>query len=179
MNPGRPKVRDLTGPMPRRRYDVISSGHGCPALEDKRCAYDERNEQNGFYRDVFMAVVSLVHLCFCWLMLKNKKFYSKNFLLFYFSAGFSFLAKSPKNALLIRPKTPFSFEHPRKGYALLLSFRCSFEGALPLRASSRGAAPLRSLLEKSRWTVAVTVCFAPASRLQLARDIAAAHQRRD
>ena len=52
MNPGRPKVRDLTGSMPRRRYDVISSGLGCPALEDKRCAYDERNEQNGFYRDV-------------------------------------------------------------------------------------------------------------------------------
>ena len=38
--------------MPRRRYDVISSGLGCPALEDKRCAYDERNERNGFYRDV-------------------------------------------------------------------------------------------------------------------------------
>ena len=48
----RSKARDLAGPMPRRRYDVISSGLGCPALKDKRCACDERNEQNGFYRDV-------------------------------------------------------------------------------------------------------------------------------
>ena len=86
--------------------DIISSSLGCPSPEDKRCAYDERNEQNGFSGDVLHGVLLLGTSIFYWLMLNNKNFFSKNFLLFYSSAGFNFLPRSSKKALLIRPKMP-------------------------------------------------------------------------